>query len=118
MFGIVMLYGFGYLYYLLEVISLKNYVPFHWWVIGICIPIMAWILFKVQNSKSWSLMLQDTLLILFSNCLFTMVLPSFNMGLDDEPGRVNTFHLIIFLNLLVVNFNDWLKLRSKTDEIY
>ena len=109
--GWVFLYGFGYVYYLLEIIDIKSFLPFRWFVIGISLLVIAWIFLKVKNAKIWSLVFQDIMLILFSYCFFVQVLPIFSKGLDDAPLAFNPVYLIIVLNVLVVSLHDWVKLK-------
>ncbi len=111
---ISMMYLYGGMYYPINESSLKKYIPFEFAVVTFSTIIIGLVIFYFRKNSFWSLLFQDISLIIISVPLFATILQYFENGFDDPESLKYIYSSIFLLTILIINLNDWVKIKKPT----
>ena len=108
---ISLLYLFGYFYQPINESDLQRYFPFEYFVMIISALIIIGLIL-VKSRSFIKVLIQNVVILIFAVPFFSTLLDLVNFGIDDAENIYLPFTLIILGSLMIINLNDWLKVKK------
>ena len=108
---ISLLYLLGHLYYPINESDLKKYFPFEYFVMIISVVIIIGLIL-VKSRNFIAVLLQNVVILIFAVPFFSSFLNLINFGIDSVENIYIPFTLIVLGSLIIINLNDWLKVKK------